>query len=78
MKVKVEKLSNNDNSFRTPLDQIDGMPKLPEAGERLLLTSSSFESGGISTSEVKSVEESEDGWVVKTEFSTYLIKEIKE
>lgn len=78
MKVSVEKLSNNKNLYRTPLTQIDVMPEKPQVGNRLILLSTTFESGGIITSEVKEVNESDESFVVKTEFSTYLITKIKD
>lgn len=78
MKVSVTKSSNNKVNYRTPLEEIDGMPEKPQIGRRLLLTSSTFESGGILTSEVQDVEESEEGFIVRTEFSTYVVTIVKE
>lgn len=77
MRVKVTKTTKNDNTYRTPLDQLDGMPFKPEVGKRLLLTSSTFESGGIVTSIVKHVEHLTQGtYMVDTENSSYHIEEL--
>lgn len=78
MKISVEKLSNNSNTYRTPLEQIDSMRRAPQVGEFLVLESSTFESGGIMTSKVLEVKPTDDGFEVKTANSTYLIKVLKE
>ena len=74
--VRVTKVSKNDNTFRTPLEEIDGMPVEPMEGKRLFLLSSTFVSGGIVTSPVREVEVSEDGkkYAVRTENSVYHIE----
>ena len=77
MKVSVVKSSKNKNSYRTPVEQLDGMPHDPVVGNRLLLTSSTHESGGIATSEVQEIEKKDWGYIIKTEFSVYEIKEVK-
>lgn len=76
MKVSVTKQSFNDNTYRTPLTDIDGMPNRPEIGKNLLLTSSTHESGGIITSIVNRVQEDfkEGILTVETYNSTYVIK----
>lgn len=73
MKVSVTKSSNNQSTYRTPLEQIDEMPEKPKIGCRLKLISTTFESGGIITSEVQDVEETSDGFIATTEFSVYVI-----
>ena len=78
MKITVEKLSKNENKFRTPLDQIDQMSKAPVVGQSMILESTTFESGGIMTSKVLEVKETIEGFEVKTSNSTYLIKVLKE
>lgn len=78
MKITVEKKSNNANTFRTPLDQVDKLFKAPVVGECMILQSSTFESGGIMTSKVLEVEVLPDGYEVKTMNSTYFITVIKE
>ncbi len=78
MKISVEKITNNENTYRTPLDKIDRLQKEPRVGESMTLESSTFESGGIMTSIVLDVIKVEDGYVVKTMKSTYIIKIIKE
>jgi hypothetical protein len=78
MKISIEKQSNNQNTYRTPLEQIDSMQKEPTVGECLVLESSTFESGGIMTSKVLDVKSTDDGFEVKTLNSTYLIKVLKE
>ena len=78
MKISVEKQSNNQNTYRTPLAQIDSMQKFPTVGDCLVLQSSTFESGGIMTSKVLDVKPTDDGFAVKTRNSTYLIKVLKE
>lgn len=72
-KVKVKKLSNNKNSYRTGVEELDGMVGEPKVGHRLTLTSSTHESGGIMTSVIKEVDSDELGWTIKTEFSEYRI-----
>jgi len=73
MKVKVEKISHNENTYRTPLMDLDQMRDSPQVGRRLLLESSVHESGGILTSEVVDILKTENGFEVKTLFSTYII-----
>lgn len=73
-KVKVWKTSNNQNSYRTPLDQLDELPQPPEEGTRLVIGSSTHDSGGIVTSVVKFIEKQPKGYIVVTEFSTYHIE----
>jgi hypothetical protein len=73
-KVKVWKSSNNKVDYRTPLSELDGLPEDPQEGKRLLITSSTFESGGIVTSIVEFVEKQPNGYIVKTENSTYHIE----
>lgn len=53
MKVKVRSLFKPTKTFRTPIDQLDSMPTQPSIGRKLFLGSSTFESGGIFTSEVQ-------------------------
>lgn len=78
MKISVEKITNNNNTYRTPLSQIDHMKKAPKVGESMTLESSTFESGGIMTSIVTEVTLTQEGFEVKTLNSSYLIKVIKE
>lgn len=73
MKVKVEKVTENDNSFRTPIKELDYMVNIPEKGSSLILQSTTHESGGIITSIVQEVEFKEDYYIVKTLNSTYKI-----
>lgn len=73
MKVLVEKMSNNKNTYRTPLEFIDRMPNFPKEGYPLVLQSSSHESGGIITSVVKKVSKKDNLIVVETLNSAYLI-----
>lgn len=73
MKVTVSKMTTNDNTYRTPLSDIDGMPYEPEEGKSLLLTSSTHESGGIFTSVVERVEKTDEGYIVDTMNSVYVI-----
>lgn len=73
MKVSVKKLSKNDNTFRTELIEVDGMPFPPEKGESLLLTSSTHESGGVITSLVKDFQKRDNIYLVKTLNSEYEI-----
>ena len=72
-KVKVKKTSKNKNTYRTGVNELDGMIGEPVIGQRLTLTSSTHESGGIMTSIIEDVQEDELGWNIKTEFSTYRI-----
>ena len=74
MKVKVWKTSNNKNSYRTPLEELDSLPFPPEKGKSLLIGSSTHESGGIMTSIVEFVEKQPNGFIVKTLNSTYHIE----
>ena len=78
MKVTVEKTSNNDNTFRTPLKDLDGMPQEPVVGKGLFLSSSTHESGGIFTSDVMEVEMKGNVYHIKTKNSTYIVTPTKE
>lgn len=73
IKVKIKKLSKNDNTYRTPVGELDGIVGEPKIGHRLVMTSSTHESGGVMTSVVEDVQQDETGWTIKTEFSTYRI-----
>ena len=73
MRVKVIKLSTNTSDYRTPVDELDGMPYPPVVGMGLVLTSSTFDSGGIYTSNLKSVVETEEGYIIETQGSKYEI-----
>lgn len=74
MKVKVWKTSNNQSKYRTPIEELDGLPNPPEEGKPLFISSSTFESGGIITSPVQFVEKQPNGYIVVTENSTYHIE----
>jgi hypothetical protein len=76
MKVKVQKVSNNQTDYRTPLESLDGMPQPPQVGKSLVLTSSTHESGGIMTSIVKEIVEKGDVIEVKTFNSIYVITKV--
>jgi hypothetical protein len=70
--IKVEKISNNENKFKTKLKDLKYLPSEPEAGQRLLLLGD--DNKGIVTSLVKSVTIlGETGYLVKTENSEYSI-----
>lgn len=73
MKVRVEKKSTNDSTFRTPMEELDVMPFKPEIGKSLLLASSTHESGGIITSVVQLVEQEGNIYTVYTKNSVYRI-----
>ena len=77
MKIKAWKASSNKGNYRTPLDEVDGMPEAPVEGKRLLLTSSTHDSGGILTSEVKFIETQPNGYIIVTENSRYHIEVMK-
>jgi len=71
-KVKVTKLSNNDSTYSTKLEDIHSMPVDPEIGSRLVLMGG--EKGGILTSLVKSITYiSNSALLVSTENSSYQI-----
>ncbi len=78
MKVKVWKASNNKSNYRTPLTELDGLPNPPEEGKSLIITSSTYESGGIITSPVQFIEKQPNGYIVVTERSTYHIEILPE
>lgn len=71
--IKVIKLSKNENTFVTPLDQCDLLPSKPKPGEILILLSSNPDYHGVVTSLVKSVKKLSDGWEVETRNSIYKI-----
>lgn len=73
-KAKVTKLSNNKNSYRTPLKDIDHIKGEPVVGESFFLLSSTHESGGIYTSHVKEVVEKDYGFDLHTENSIYKVE----
>lgn len=73
-KVKVYKKSKNQNSFRTPIDQLDGINSKPIVGQGFFISSSLHESGGIFTSDVEKVEESHLGYIIYTNNSIYKIE----
>tara|TARA_Y100000034_G_scaffold136937_2_gene217359 strand:- start:1240 stop:1473 length:234 start_codon:yes stop_codon:yes gene_type:complete len=76
VKVKVWKTSQNKNSFRTPLGELDYIKEEPKVGKSLFIGSSSHESGGIITSGVLKIETMPQGYIVITENSVYHIERV--
>ena len=77
MKIKVEKTSDNKNTFDTSLDDLDTMNGEPTVGREMNLTSSKNEYVGILTSRVSEVLKTDFGYEVKTRNSTYKITVLK-
>lgn len=78
-KVRVIKKSKNENSFRTPLSDLDYINSKPEEGRGFHIISSTHESGGIFTSDVEKVEDMGDmGFIVYTRFSVYKIEYLED
>lgn len=77
MKVKVSKISDNENTFSTPLETLDYLPEPPVIGRGLIIGSSSGP-GGIRTSTVTEYKETSEEYLVHTRNSIYHIKKIKE
>lgn len=76
MKVKVEKVSKNENTFVSKLENLDHMPTLPTVGQSLLLLGTEFPEG-IRTSCIEEISEIDDGWIVKTMNSEYKILRVE-
>ena len=74
IKVRVSKKSNNENTFRTPLKDLDYIYHPPKIGLPLIILSSTHNSGGIRTSDLQKVEIIENGYLVTTRNSTYLLE----
>ena len=73
MKVKVQKMTTNLNTYRTPLREIDELPFEPKVGAPLMLMSSTHESGGIITSPVEHFQNTDTGYIVETKNSVYIV-----
>lgn len=73
MKIKVEKISDNENTFETDLSELDTINGVPTVGREMILTSSKEAYQGISTSRVSEVLKTEAGYEVKTRNSKYRI-----
>lgn len=78
MKVSVKILFTDRRTYRTPVEELDGMPEMPSIGKSLLLTSSTFESGGIITSEVTDHRSVGNEIYVKTNNNVYVITKLGE
>ena len=77
IKVRVSKQSKNENTFRTPIEELDLIQQKPVKGLPFTIKSSTHDSGGIQTSIVTHVEEIEDkGFIIHTENSKYKIEYI--
>ena len=74
-KVKVSKKSKNENSFRTPLSDLDYIQNDPIVGLPFFIGSTTHESGGILTSDLEMVENLDDlGFIIYTLNSVYKIE----
>lgn len=74
-KVKVSKKSKNENSFRTPLSDLDYIQSNPIIGIPFFIGSTTHESGGILTSDIEMVENLDDlGFIIYTANSVYKIE----
>jgi hypothetical protein len=79
IKIIVSKKSKNENSYRTPIKELDFIEGKPIKGQGFFIGSSSHESGGIFTSDIEMIEEIKDkGYILYTRFSIYKIEFLKE
>lgn len=76
MRVKVSKISNNINTFKTELEKLNNMPFEPVVGKCLVLNSTQEMFQGISTSQVVEYTENAEQFIVKTCNSTYQIDKV--
>lgn len=73
MKVSVKKISLNENTYGTKLEDICFMPNPPKVGQSLLLLTDKLK-GGIRTSTVTKINRINNIIIVKTLNSLYEIK----
>ena len=79
IKVVVSKKSKNENSYRTPIKELDFIENKPVEGQGFFIGSSIHESGGILTSNIEKIEDMGDlGFIIYTRFSIYKIEFLKE
>lgn len=74
MKVKIDKLSKNKNTFDTKLPLIGQAPIKPEKDKTFWVIDEDSEYGGLRTSLIQKVETTEDGWVLTTLNSIYKVE----
>lgn len=78
--VKLKKIESTHNNVRT--DLIDGLaPELPEAGKRFFMYAETLDplmdARYIQTTVVQKVQETDEGLVITTENSVYLLTDIE-
>lgn len=71
MKVKIDKLSNNTNTFETKLPLEGILAAEPVEGRGVLVIGGEY--GGLATSMVQEITKTDTGWVFKTLNSEYEI-----
>ena len=74
--IKVTKLTDNPNNYRTPLKELDYMINEPEVGKSLELYSRTAVSMGIRISTIQTITPIKNGWIVETINSKYQIERL--
>ena len=69
MKVRIDKLSENKNTFESKLPLEGEAPFEPRLGYSYMIFGGDH--GGLSTSSLKDIKETKDGWILTTLNSTY-------
>ena len=74
MKVRIDKLSKNKNTFDTNLPLEGSAPMVPAIKRSFFVFG--VDHGGLTTSTVQEVEEVEDGWILTTLNSNYEVTKL--
>lgn len=69
MKVKIDKVSDNKNTYKSKLPLVGIAPIKPKEGFSFVVIGGDH--GGITTSIVKIITKTRDGWILSTLNSTY-------
>ena len=78
MKVKVMKVSDNEHTFKSKLDELDTLLYEPREGSSMFLFENGNPDNGIVTSYATFVEKTHNGYIVNTANSVYHIEVLDE
>lgn len=76
MNVKIDKLSKNENTFNSKLPLEGEMAYEPKVGKSFFVFGGEF--GGLKTSTIQKVKETDEGWILTTLNSVYEVTRLEE
>lgn len=78
MKVTINKISKNENTFKTKLPLTGELYTEPRIGYSIMVENPKTPGKGIVTSTIMNVYKSDTGWIIDTRNSTYRIDKVKD